>query len=82
MDKRLVRCMVRRPDNVEYLVQLLLLFDFSNKIAIVHVCRKMLFQADHGDIGVLKYVVKLRTFRLSRSVPESEIHQYIKIGHQ
>jgi hypothetical protein len=60
----------------------LLFSNLSNKVAIVHVCRKMLFEADHGDIGVLKYVVDLRTFRLARSIAESEIHQCIKIGHE
>lgn len=56
LNKRFERRIVCCPDYVEHLVQLLLFLNLPDEVTIVHVCRKLLFDADHGDIGVLKYL--------------------------
>ena len=54
LDERFVWRVICCPDHIEYFVQLLLCLNLSDEITIVHVCRKLLFDTNHSDIGTLK----------------------------
>lgn len=53
LHERLIRCVVRSPDNIQYLIQLLLCLCLPDHVSLSH-GSGLAIASSHGDIGQVK----------------------------